>query len=231
MNPAFRRILKEYDHVSSSSMKEMGIYWWFDSSNISNGKAMILGPPETPYAGCFLIFEFNFPSDYPFSPPNVTFLTSDGKTRFHPNLYIDGKVCMSILGTYPGPSWQSTMSLSMILISLKALLDANPLAHEPGLSGMKLSNPSASQYAHFIQHQLIALTLHELKHNTITQEFQDELNELKPYLLKELKQIFTEKLSYAETLYTNVVYSMRGSTRWNKLNQELTEYEHAQESC
>lgn len=227
-NPAFRRILKEFEQVSSSSMKEMGIYWWYDPSNITQGKAMILGSPETPYEGCFFIYQFTFPKDYPFNPPKVTLMTSDGKTRYHPNLYIDGKVCLSILGTYSGPSWQSTMSLSMILISLKALLDSNPLAHEPGFATYTLAHPLANQYAKFIQHQIIAHTLQELRNPSITKEFQDELYQLKVHFYKSLKQIIDEHLAFAETLYTNVVYGMRGSTRWNKLKQEIEDYEHTQ---
>ncbi len=230
LNPAFRRILKEYDQVSNSSMKEMGIFWWFSSSNINKGKALILGPPESPYQGCFFVYDFVFPPEYPFLPPKVTLLTSDGKTRFHPSLNIDGKVCLSILGTQKGSGWQSTMSLSMILISLKALLDSNPLAHEPGFHDFKLSHPLANQYSKFIQHELIAHTLFELKHKHTIQEFEEELKQLKSTLIQQLKQIILRNLGYAETLYTNVAYSMRGSTRWNKLNLELSEYEHPPES-
>lgn len=219
LNHAFRRLLKEFEQVSN--MKEMGIYWWFDSSNITKGKAMILGPPDTPYEACFFVYEFEFPNDYPFNPPKVKVLTSNGKTRFHPNLYVDGKVCLSILGTYSGPSWQSTMSLSMVLISLKALLDANPLSHEPGFSSCSLSDPRANQYAKFVQYQMIALTVYELKNLTITKEFEEELETLKPQLKQGLLKLITNQLSFAETLFTNVIYGMRGSTQWGKLKQEL----------
>ncbi len=220
-NPAYRRILKEFQQLSDSSMKEMGIYWWTDTSNVSKGKALILGPPETPYAGCFFVFHFDIPNDYPFNPPKVTILTSDGKTRFHPNLYVDGKVCLSILGTYSGPSWQSTMSLSMILISLKALLDSNPLAHEPGYSNYSLIHPLANQYSRFIQHQIIRHTLYELYHKNTIQEFEEELKEIKPKLLNELKQIIDQHLEFAETLFVNVPYGMRGSTQWHQLKNQV----------
>jgi len=226
-NPAFRRLLKEFEQVSNSSMKEMGIYWWYDQSNITKGKALILGPPETPYEASFFVYEFEFPNDYPFNPPKVKVLTSDGKTRFHPNLYVDGKVCLSILGTYSGPSWQSTMSLSMVLISLKALLDANPLAHEPGFSSYTLAHPTAVQYAKFVKYKLIEYMIRELEKRNTCQEFEEEVNQLQSQLIKQLKKIVNENLAFAETLYTNVVYGMRGSTQWNKLKQELDRYEHS----
>ena len=43
----------------------------------------------------------------------VQFLTTGGgRVRFNPNLYACGKVCLSLLGTWSGPSWvpgQSTL--------------------------------------------------------------------------------------------------------------------------
>lgn len=226
VNTAFRRLFKEFEQVSSSSMKEMGIYWWYDQTNITKGKALILGSPETPYEASFFVYEFEFSNDYPFNPPKVKLLTSDGKTRFHPNLYVDGKVCLSILGTYSGPSWQSTMSLSMVLISLKALLDANPLAHEPGYASYTLAHPVANQYAKFVKYKMIEYTIQELQRRNTCKEFEEELTTLQPELLKQLKRIINENLSFAETLYTNVAYGMRGSTQWNKLKEIVDRNEH-----
>ena len=61
--------------------------------------AMITGPFETPYEGGLFHFFVRFPPNYPFSPPRVKFLTTGGGTvRFNPNLYQNGKVCLSILG-------------------------------------------------------------------------------------------------------------------------------------
>ncbi len=43
--------------------------------------------------------------------PQVQSLTTGGgKVRFNPNLYDDGKVCLSLLGTWHGPSWDPAMS-------------------------------------------------------------------------------------------------------------------------
>jgi hypothetical protein len=43
--------------------------------------------------------------------PQVQFLTTGGGTvRFNPNLYNCGKVCLSLLGTWAGPSWQPGIS-------------------------------------------------------------------------------------------------------------------------
>mmetsp|Transcript_10330 Transcript_10330/g.30927 ORF Transcript_10330/g.30927 Transcript_10330/m.30927 type:complete len:103 (-) Transcript_10330:836-1144(-) len=46
------------------------------------------------------------PDDYPQSPPRVRNMTTGaGRVRFNPNLYANGKVCLSILGTWKGPGW------------------------------------------------------------------------------------------------------------------------------
>ena len=62
--------------------------------------------------------------DYPQVPPQVCFLTTGGGTvRFNPNLYPCGKVCLSLLGTWAGPSWvpgQST--LLQVLVSIQSLI-------------------------------------------------------------------------------------------------------------
>ena len=54
---------------------------------------MIMGPPDTPYEGGFFQAEMNFPKEYPNMPPTLRFISD----IVHPNVYPDGKVCMSIL--------------------------------------------------------------------------------------------------------------------------------------
>jgi len=64
---------------------------------------LITGPAETPYAnGCFE-FDVYFPPDYPNSPMLINLETTGHHTiRFNPNLYNDGKVCLSVLNTWHG---------------------------------------------------------------------------------------------------------------------------------
>ena len=65
----------------------------------------MIGPENTPYQYGFYLFDIKVPSEYPFKPPIVKFYTQNNKTRFNPNLYINGKVCLSILNTWSGPQW------------------------------------------------------------------------------------------------------------------------------
>ena len=62
---------------------------------------MIQGPMRTPYEDGLFFFDVQLPSNYPLSPP-VFFYVSYCTDRLNPNLYEDGKVCISLLGTWTG---------------------------------------------------------------------------------------------------------------------------------
>ncbi|XP_075514116.1 ubiquitin-conjugating enzyme E2 7-like isoform X3 [Primulina tabacum] len=64
-----------------------------DESNLFEWSVTIIGPPDTLYEGGFFNAIMSFPANYPNSPPTVKF-TSE---IWHPNVYPDGKVCISIL--------------------------------------------------------------------------------------------------------------------------------------
>ena len=67
--------------------------------HVSQLHALITGPFDTPYEGGLFHFVIRFPPNYPLVPPRVAFMTTGGGTvRFNPNLYRNGKVCLSILG-------------------------------------------------------------------------------------------------------------------------------------
>ena len=99
---------------------------------MTKGYAMMIGQIGTPYYGGYYFFSFDYPHDYPFSPPKVTFMTNDGCTRFGPNLYRCGKVCVSILNTWSGDKWSSCQTINSVLLTLCSLLNDAPLLNEPG---------------------------------------------------------------------------------------------------
>ncbi|RKO84236.1 ubiquitin-conjugating enzyme/RWD-like protein [Blyttiomyces helicus] len=80
---------------------ETQIHIWYDETNIKHVHALIVGPPNTPYSLGFFDFVINFGDDYPTTAPKALALTtSNGRVRFNPNIYANGKVCLSILGTW-----------------------------------------------------------------------------------------------------------------------------------
>ncbi|KAJ3185468.1 ubiquitin-conjugating enzyme E2 G1 [Geranomyces variabilis] len=61
--------------------------------NIYEWDVMIVGPEGTLYEGGFFKARLSFPSSYPQAPPTMRFVTD----MWHPNVYEDGRVCISIL--------------------------------------------------------------------------------------------------------------------------------------
>ena len=130
-----RRIAKDVRDIIKNPLQDNGIYYEHDESDLLKGKALIIGPPNTPYEGGYFFFKFNFPVNYPHQPPVVTYCTNDGKTRFNPNLYRSGKVCISVLNTWKGPQWTGCQTISSVLLSLcGSVLNDKPLLNEPGIS-------------------------------------------------------------------------------------------------
>jgi ubiquitin-protein ligase len=129
---ATKRIMADIKELENELYKNSGIYYVADEENIFHGYACIFGPKDSCYEGCPMLYEVILPHTYPFDPPILKFLTHDGATRFHPNMYVDGKVCLSILHTWQGPKWASTMKISTVLVTLQSLMDQDPLRHEPG---------------------------------------------------------------------------------------------------
>jgi ubiquitin-protein ligase len=126
-----KRLLKDVRQIIKHPLNQNGIYYIHDETNIMRGYAMIVGPSDTPYFGGYYFFMFDYPVDYPFSPPKVTFMTNDGNTRFHPNLYRCGKVCLSILNTWEGEKWSACQNINTVLLALCSLFVENPLENEP----------------------------------------------------------------------------------------------------
>lgn len=106
-----------------------------DESRSDVLKALISGPTSTPYAFGLYEFDILLPENYPDAPPLVKFATTgNGLVRFNPNLYSDGKVCLSLLGTWHGEPWNPrSSSLFQVLVSIQSLiLVSQPYFNEPG---------------------------------------------------------------------------------------------------
>jgi ubiquitin-conjugating enzyme E2 Z len=132
------------------------IYYQHDEQNAFKGYACLIGPEKTPYEHGFYFFELEFPSNYPFSPPVVKFVNYDGSTRFNPNLYINGKVCLSILNTWDGEKWSACQSIRTILLTLTTLLNEEPLLNEPGITR---EHPNFDAYHKLIEYKNVEISI------------------------------------------------------------------------
>ena len=91
-----QRLLKDYQELSN-------IYTVYPiKDSIDNFYIIIKGNDNSPYENIPFIFVFNVTNEYPFKPPNVKYI-SFTNANIHPNLYTNGKVCLTTLGTYIGP--------------------------------------------------------------------------------------------------------------------------------
>ncbi|KAJ5091098.1 hypothetical protein NUU61_005968 [Penicillium alfredii] len=128
------RLIRELKQLQSSDQLAIAVH--FKEENICDITALLVGPPGTPYELGFYEFAIKVPSSYPAKPPMVTIKTTDhGCTRFGPNLYATGKVCLSIIGTWHGSrgeEWSPAQGLESVLLSIQSLLSANPYTNEPG---------------------------------------------------------------------------------------------------
>jgi len=98
-----------------------------DDSNMYNWRIYLEGPKDTLYEGGIFQLSMTFPKDYPMAPPELQFLSD----FWHPNVYADGKVCISILhppgedelsGERPEERWLPTQSVATIMLSVISML-------------------------------------------------------------------------------------------------------------
>jgi ubiquitin-protein ligase len=131
---ALRRIISDIKELRKNPLTGHGIHYEHDETDMLKGRALIIGPADTPYADGFYLFKFQFPANYPHEPPKVEFCTGDGYTRFNPNLYRTGKVCLSILNTWKGEPWSGCQTISSVLLAICTVLNDEPLLNEPGIT-------------------------------------------------------------------------------------------------
>jgi len=99
-----------------------------NSTNIYKWNFVLTGPKDTPWEDEIYNGIISFPNNYPFSPPEIKFTSK----LFHPNVYSDGKVCISILHEgideygYEDSSerWSPVQTISTIFLSIISLFHA-----------------------------------------------------------------------------------------------------------
>ena len=118
-NAAIKRLMKEYKNLEKDVLPNLTA-GPIQSNDMFKWAATIQGPPDSPYAGGTFHLKITFPTDYPFSPPQISFITP----VYHPNITTsNGSICLDILKTM----WSPALSVGKILLSISSLLtDANP---------------------------------------------------------------------------------------------------------
>lgn len=100
-----------------------GVTCWCKQGKLNNLEANLLGGEGTPYEGGVFKLDIEIPSNYPFQPPHVQFLTK----IYHPNIDTAGRICLDVLKSPPTGSWKPAHNLHTILTSIQLLLaEPNP---------------------------------------------------------------------------------------------------------
>jgi ubiquitin-protein ligase len=165
---ALKRIARDTAKVFEEG-PALGLFWIPADEDMGHGWAIVMGPVDTPYDGAPFCFEVRFPATYPFEPPVFTYLTNDGLTRFNPNLYKNGKVCLSLLNTWQGEPWSGIQSLLSVLQCLQAsVLVDEPLRNEPGYSAMR-THTDFEPYKRMVFHSVLETAI--LRQLTVPQPY------------------------------------------------------------
>lgn len=162
---SIHRLISDIRYIRKNSLHSEGIYYMHDDEEMLKGYVMIIGPSDTPYENGLFFFDVTFPHNYPHSPPSFTYLTNDGKTRFNPNLYRSGKVCLSILNTWHGEQWTSCQTLSSVLLTLVTIFNDNPLMNEPGITDTSKEIPDYNKIISYKKYETSIYNL-VLRYNT-----------------------------------------------------------------
>ncbi|XP_032833821.1 ubiquitin-conjugating enzyme E2 G2 isoform X1 [Petromyzon marinus] len=123
---ALKRLMAEYKQLTLNPPEGI-VAGPVDEENFFEWEALIMGPEGTCFEGGVFPAVLTFPPDYPLSPPKMRFTCE----MFHPNIYPDGRVCISILHA-PGDDpmgyessaerWSPVQSVEKILLSVVSML-------------------------------------------------------------------------------------------------------------
>ena len=122
--------IRDVSDILKNPLGDQGIYYIHDEDNMRKGYAVIFGQVKH-YTSMEHTFEFKFHIIIPLFLQNQYILLIMVK---HPNLYRNGKVCISILNTWKGEQWTSCQTIRSVLLTLTTLLHNKPLLNEPGLT-------------------------------------------------------------------------------------------------
>lgn len=227
MNPrALKRIVSDVSDIMKHPLEDNGVYYHHDEDTVTDGYAMIIGPPDTVYYGGIYLFHFDFPNEYPHLPPKVTFCTGDGETRFNPNFYKNGKVCLSVLNTWKGEQWSACQTIRSILLILVTTFNSNPLLNEPGI---KADWHDIPKYNEIIFFKNIEIAIYDMvKHKRYGNDFSMFEIKIKELFLNNVETILEEinqklKLYPKTRKITTQMYNMDFKLSYKQLEKKINE--------
>jgi ubiquitin-conjugating enzyme E2 G1 len=121
-----------------------------DDKNFMKWNILLLGPSDTIFEGGIFKCQIEFPKEYPNKPPSFKFIDK----LYHPNIYPDGKVCISILHEgedqygyeHISERWNPSHSVNSILMSILSMLTAPNFESPANVDASKLWRDDFNKY-------------------------------------------------------------------------------------
>ena len=122
-----------------------------NDDDIYNWDVLIIGPEDTIFESGIYTCKIKFPKEYPMKPPVFTFTSK----IFHPNIYDNGIVCISILHQ-PGDDeygyedsserWRPVHTVRTIILSIISILSDPNLDSPANIEAAKLYKNNRLEY-------------------------------------------------------------------------------------
>ncbi len=146
----YKNIMKDPNYLYSIKPTDDFLVWDF----------IIIGPYDTLYEGGIFDGIITFPENYPIRPPTVIF-----KKMIHPNVYDNGKVCISILhegvDTFnyekDNERWSPCQSVDSIMLSIISMISDPNFESPANIDYAKIWRTNPEEYKKII-HKLVLET-------------------------------------------------------------------------
>ena len=155
---AKRRLMNEMKALSKETWTNIEL----ENDNILQWiVALIVLNPDSQYYGGYFKAKMTFPKDYPYSPPDFRFL----RPLYHPNIYDDGRLCISILhppgedemsGELASERWSPVQNVESVLLSILSLLDDPECSSPANIEAGVLLRKDKNQYIQRVKKDLAA---------------------------------------------------------------------------
>ncbi|EJW01237.1 hypothetical protein EDEG_00537 [Edhazardia aedis USNM 41457] len=156
---AIRRLQAESRRVKADGLS-IGFYA-FPTPNLREfddvtWEIYIKGTDNSVYEGTYLHARIKFPMEYPIHPPTLVFVTE----MFHPNIYSDGKVCISILHVAdddptsyetPDEKWTPVQCINTIVLSVISILNEPNVDSPANVDASKMLNEEKNKYEAYVR--------------------------------------------------------------------------------
>ena len=145
----------------SSSLPAGQIYVRTYESRLDLLRCLIVGPPDTPYEYAPFLIDLYLPPQYPVVPPLAHFHSwTSGLGRINPNLYEEGKICLSLLGTWAAKQsnegWSTKASILQLLVSLQGLVMVpKPFYNEAGFEDEEAGGGYVNESAQYSERAFV----------------------------------------------------------------------------